>query len=773
MDGNQEDSAIATAAKLPKGWHAFDKLAATKKLSDAGLKKIINMLSRRKDPSQIKSFAFEASHHLPQDAQPNTLNNLAYFGKDSDYVFANVSKHPNWSYTKPFQDLKAASEHIHTMLKERNPILWATWKSLATNKAEEFTGPNGEKGNSDPVIGKLFTEYAKALQGEIKEHSGDNIVLYKALHGSYVQQLKDALESDESEVVHAPVFQVMSWTSEPQRAKELAGDKGVVIQMTLPVDRIVYSNAYRVVHGQGLITPQESNFMVLHPEGQLTLTSENLLAPETLGKSIKGVAGALAAATMLGLPAVEADTGAPKAPVMEAQKHVAPHPDLHIIKQIESSGGANTDHPEVTTGMNKGTSAIGDYGLMPITVVDIVKKHPALSHKYPDIANSDPVTNQEYIRNFLTKHPDAQDEIANTHWRNLGHRFDYDENKMAHAWYNGMGNTLKASSEEIAKHPYVKKYNMYKKLYDLEKHPGDQRIHRNVQKAEKDHGVTAFTSSNPADGNIGKYLNELIAHDDIHDLSNTGHFTHSSFVAGHDENSWLIKVEPTNSPAVRSAKAGLQTVKEAAFHDAASKAFGLQEFLPRVVLGEVKKHGEPWPCAAIKMFDPSYVAMSQMYKTNKQEVMSVLHPLLRNGMLHKLGAMYYILGEADGHGQNVLTNGKDMKLIDHGTSLADASFNPPQDDNIYIPYFLRAGRVRDRMPAEEKYLNMPKVNDIKVETDLKHWILNIPGDVIHTVLEAYGIDSTPILQRLDKMKEMMAQTTHPDDVVNKLWTIGE
>jgi hypothetical protein len=44
---------------------------------------------------------------------------------------------------------------------------------------------------------------------------------------------------------------------------------------------------------------------------------------------------------------------------------------LNKIGMLESSGGTNMEHPEVTKGINAGTSAVGQYGLMPLTAQDL------------------------------------------------------------------------------------------------------------------------------------------------------------------------------------------------------------------------------------------------------------------------------------------------------------------------------------------------------------------------------------------------------------------
>lgn len=60
---------------------------------------------------------------------------------------------------------------------------------------------------------------------------------------------------------------------------------------------------------------------------------------------------------------------------------------LHYISQLESSGGKNTDHPVMKSGIHAGDQAIGEYGLMPKTKEELGKRYPAaLSEESPDEA---------------------------------------------------------------------------------------------------------------------------------------------------------------------------------------------------------------------------------------------------------------------------------------------------------------------------------------------------------------------------------------------------
>lgn len=50
---------------------------------------------------------------------------------------------------------------------------------------------------------------------------------------------------------------------------------------------------------------------------------------------------------------------------------------LRKIGMLESSGGIDTDHKEVTRGPQSGDTAIGEYGLMPNTLEEFSERYPS------------------------------------------------------------------------------------------------------------------------------------------------------------------------------------------------------------------------------------------------------------------------------------------------------------------------------------------------------------------------------------------------------------
>lgn len=50
---------------------------------------------------------------------------------------------------------------------------------------------------------------------------------------------------------------------------------------------------------------------------------------------------------------------------------------LRRIRLLESSGGIDTNHRTVESGLQKGETAIGDYGLMPNTIEELSNRYPS------------------------------------------------------------------------------------------------------------------------------------------------------------------------------------------------------------------------------------------------------------------------------------------------------------------------------------------------------------------------------------------------------------
>lgn len=102
---------------------------------------------------------------------------------------------------------------------------------------------------------------------------------------------------------------------------------------------------------------------------------------------------------------------------------------LRKIAFLESSSNQNTNHAEIKSGMHKGDSALGQYGLMPNTIREMAVRNKDLAPLKS--------MNSDEIREALASNPHLEDKIANTMESLLRDRTKGDEVKMAHMWQFG------------------------------------------------------------------------------------------------------------------------------------------------------------------------------------------------------------------------------------------------------------------------------------------------------------------------------------------------
>lgn len=126
---------------------------------------------------------------------------------------------------------------------------------------------------------------------------------------------------------------------------------------------------------------------------------------------------------------------------------------LKFLAQIESNGGKNFNHQMVNHGINKGTRAIGTYGLMPATVDTIVKNRP----EYRNLAAMSPIVKKQYIES----HPEIEKILANQLVTNVSNRVGNDPEKIAYAWNHGTNlNPNNITPELLQNDQYTNKFNM-------------------------------------------------------------------------------------------------------------------------------------------------------------------------------------------------------------------------------------------------------------------------------------------------------------------------
>src|ERR1700677_3872364 len=129
------------------------------------------------------------------------------------------------------------------------------------------------------------------------------------------------------------------------------------------------------------------------------------------------IASLATVASLLGVPYSQAQ--APTPTKQQYELKAEPDKALRPIAYIESRNGAQQKHKQVNHGLNRGTTAIGIYGFMPIEVQDTIRHDNKLKEKYGHLLNVHPVKESQKIQKFLMDNPSAQHELANSHWHRI------------------------------------------------------------------------------------------------------------------------------------------------------------------------------------------------------------------------------------------------------------------------------------------------------------------------------------------------------------------
>lgn len=152
---------------------------------------------------------------------------------------------------------------------------------------------------------------------------------------------------------------------------------------------------------------------------------------------------------------------------MPTNKYANPKNFLKTISQLESSGGQDTDHPEIRSGLQAGTAAMGRYGLMPNTVKEIINKRRQEGTITQPIQDLDGMNPHE-MKTAIEANPDLEDDLANSLAMKVLRNQMGDEDKAAYSWHQGDNlksediSTQKLNDSNSAGGQYVQKFRRIK-----------------------------------------------------------------------------------------------------------------------------------------------------------------------------------------------------------------------------------------------------------------------------------------------------------------------
>lgn len=476
---------------------------------------------------------------------------------------------------------------------------------------------------------------------------------------------------------------------------------------------------------------------------------------------------------------------------------------LQAIAHVESSGGKNIDHPTVTYGINKGTKAIGLYGIMPITIKETIHRTPHLKNKYGHLMHLDPVKDHDYLHGVILSNPELYYDIAKSHYNYLKRVFNGDEKKMAYAWHHGVTGTMKATISQIDSHPYVQKVMQGKfllqaksKKRSFKKSNGindNLKINKNFSYFDVDGvdliGEKIFTDnlsqSFIIDGNTLSYhtnaekdmqiINDLMSSGDMYKLNQKGKYSDSSFIVYSpvdNKNKWLIK--PESNIGHFNVLGESYTLNEYLFY-LCVKMFGMEKHAPLTYLGKflsTTKDGKSIsvPAVAVKILPDDAVPLSSVIDNGIEHLMSSLNYFLENGILHKLSALLYILGDVDAHRDNIFVSRDNIWIIDHGMSFIQSTMG--KDLHVYVPAFLWVYKNYKNQNIEVDKYGLPLISQENSLKDLVNWLSQLDIMSVRRILSEFGLQQAGnyVYERWLKLVSCLPlEDYRADKVINNEW----
>jgi GNAT superfamily N-acetyltransferase len=211
-----------------------------------------------------------------------------------------------------------------------------------------------------------------------------------------------------------------------------------------------------------------------------------------------------------------------------------------------------------------------------------------------------------------------------------------------------------------------------------------------------------------------------------------------------------------------------QSRREAAFWHVAN-AWSLGDTIPRADL--VLIDGREY--AAIHMLPHTWTNAVNAEEKEPNKVIHALERYRQDGTLHQWALLDFILGNPDMHARNLMVSPDgECKLIDHGSAFAGSGFDPAHDKNSFVPYYLRArvpsGAWND-LSARDRERRMPTLSE-NSEKRVRAWFQALDAGRMASILQEYGINPQPCLERYEHIRKQTSLTEVPmDQVINGLW----
>lgn len=293
-----------------------------------------------------------------------------------------------------------------------------------------------------------------------------------------------------------------------------------------------------------------------------------------------------------------------------------------------------------------------------------------------------------------------------------------------------------------------------------------------LQKAESAVAPTAFVEAGVAGAEETAAAITRAAKDQkIVGVQLGGKHSKGSMVARDPETNKTYLMKPGSaqqSPALGARQdPSSQSEREACFW-AMAHLWGMGNDLP--VCHLILVDGRQYACMELLALD--YRPLEDIQKKSPSKLVEVLEKYRHKGQLHRWAIMDAILGNPDRHLGNLMCRGDgDLKLIDHGSAFAGASFDPAHDRNSFVPCYLRYGAPRDvnfnSLNQKEKTRYMATVST-DVDQGVEEWLRGVTAAQLETVLPRFGVNPRACVDRLARIRNMASNSSAATAIV-KFW----
>jgi len=271
--------------------------------------------------------------------------------------------------------------------------------------------------------------------------------------------------------------------------------------------------------------------------------------------------------------------------------------------------------------------------------------------------------------------------------------------------------------------------------------------------------------------NIVMAVNRGIEAGKVLPLQRPGKFSQKAFIVcdPQDDQKYVVKPDPHKAAPPKGMNDLISApVRERSFYDLAC-LLHLDRFLPDTALA-VDNRNEV--CSVVRVLQ-GYRSIDALKKESPGADRGVLEAYRGRGDLHRWAVLDFIAGNVDRHGNNcwVSGDGSDIRLIDQGSTMADAHFDPYEDRKAFIPYYLRYLGAKRKMTRDEFQRHMPTIQD-DVDKALRDWIFSIDPVAIRETLKDLP---EPILGALvGRLERLRAAILGKKDrrvceTVNRVW----